>query len=112
MSDYEREFAMCDYCEDKRGMCDMPHLVEGRRFSIKLEETFEVETVHNDDKCFLLFFARLQLFQRVVFIFSNSTSLSNAMQDAMSWRGWVLKIMRGMKQRKLTQGSIMVWILR
>ena len=57
MSDDEREFAMCDYSEDKRGMCDRPHLVEGRRFSIKLQETFDVETVRNDNKCFLLFFA-------------------------------------------------------
>ena len=55
MSDDEREFAMCDYCEDERGLCDRPHLVEGRRFSIKLQETFDVETVRNDDKCFLLF---------------------------------------------------------
>ena len=47
----EREFAMCDYCEDERGLCDRPHLVEGRRFSIKLQN-FDVETVRNDDKCF------------------------------------------------------------
>ena len=52
MSDDEREFAMCKYCEDERGLCDRPHLVEGRRFSIKLQETFDVETVRNDDKCF------------------------------------------------------------
>ena len=51
MSDDEREFAMCNYCEDKRGMCDRPHLDEDRRFSIKLEETFDVETVPDDDKC-------------------------------------------------------------
>ena len=55
MSDDEREFAMCVYCKDKRSMCDRPHLVEGRRFSIKLQETFDVDTVCNDDKCFLLF---------------------------------------------------------
>ena len=55
MSDDEREFSMCDYCEDEHGLCDRPHLVEGRRFSIKLQETFDVDTVHNDDKCFLLF---------------------------------------------------------
>ena len=39
MSNDEREFAMCEYCEDERGLCDRPHLVEGRRFSIKLQET-------------------------------------------------------------------------
>ena len=55
MSDDEREFTMCDNCKDKRGMCDRPHLVEGRRFSTKLQETFDVDTVHNDDKYFLLF---------------------------------------------------------
>ena len=54
MSDDEREFAMCEYCEDERGMCDRPHLVEGRRFSIKLQETFDVETVRNNDKCFFV----------------------------------------------------------
>ena len=32
----------------------MPHLDEDRRFSIKLEETFDVETVRNDDKCFFV----------------------------------------------------------
>ena len=45
MSDDEREFAMCDYCEDKHGMCDRTHLVEGRRFNIMLQETFDVDTV-------------------------------------------------------------------
>ena len=55
MSGDEREFDMCEYCKDKRGLCDRPHLVEGRRFSIKLQETFDVETVRNNDKCFLLF---------------------------------------------------------
>ena len=48
MSDDERKFGMCEYYEDERGMCDRPHLVGGRRFSIKLHETFEVDTVsHN-----------------------------------------------------------------
>ena len=28
------------------------HLDEDRRFSIKLEETFDVEMVRNDDKCY------------------------------------------------------------
>nr|BDI54746.1 serine/arginine repetitive matrix protein 1-like [Triticum aestivum] len=42
--DSEREFGMCKYCEDERGMCDRPHLVGGRRFSIKLDENFEVHT--------------------------------------------------------------------
>ena len=52
MSDDKREFVPCDYCEDERGLCDRPHLVEGRRFSIVLQETFDDDTVRNDDKCF------------------------------------------------------------
>ena len=43
----------CSWCHDDRGMCDMfVELDEDRRFSIKLEETFDVETVRNNDKCF------------------------------------------------------------
>ena len=48
----DESLAECSWCGDNRGFCDMPHLVEGRRFSIKLQETFDVETVRNDDKCF------------------------------------------------------------
>ena len=54
MSDDEREFAACDYCEDEHGLCDRPHLVADRRFSIVLPEDFEDETVRNDDKCFFI----------------------------------------------------------
>ena len=100
MSDDEREFSMCDYCEDERGLCDRPHLVEGQRFSIKLQETFDVETVRNDDKSFFVIFCTTSLLlQRVISVFYNSTSLSHAMQDAMSWRRWVLKIMKEWRQR-------------
>ena len=42
----------CSWCGDNRGFCDRPHLDDDRRFSIKLEETFDVETVRNNDKCF------------------------------------------------------------
>ena len=52
MSDDEREFVMCEYCEDERGLCDRPHLVGGRRFSIMLDENFEVDTVSHNDKSF------------------------------------------------------------
>ena len=41
------------------------------------------------------------IFQRVLIIFYNSTSLSHAMQDAMSWRGWVLKTMKVWKPKKI-----------
>ena len=43
----------CSWCHDDRGMCDrFVELDEDRRFSIKLEETFDVEMVRNNDKCF------------------------------------------------------------
>ena len=43
----------CSWCHDDRGMCDrFIELDEDRRFSIKLEETFDVETVHNNGKRF------------------------------------------------------------
>ena len=44
----------CSSCHDDRGLCDMPHLDDDRRFSIKLEETFDIETVRNDDKYFFV----------------------------------------------------------
>ena len=42
----------CDWRHDDRGLCDRPHRDEGQCFSIKLEDTFDIETVRNDDKCF------------------------------------------------------------
>ena len=51
-SDDESLPGECDWCHDDRGQCDRPHLDEDRRFSIKLEETFDVEMVRNDDKCY------------------------------------------------------------
>ena len=44
----------CSWCGHNRGVCDRPHLDEGRRFNIKLQETFDVETVCNDAKCFFV----------------------------------------------------------
>ena len=54
MSDDEREFSMCEYCEDERGLFDRPHLVGGRRFRIILDENFEVDTVSHNDKSFFV----------------------------------------------------------
>ena len=52
-SDDDNRPGECDWCHDDRGICDrFIELDEDRRFSIKLEETFDVETVRNDDKCF------------------------------------------------------------
>ena len=48
---------------------------------------------------FVIFCTTSLLLQRVISVFYNSTSLSHAMQDAMSWRRWVLKIMKAWRQR-------------
>ena len=44
-SNNEKDFIKCEFCEDQRGLCDRNFLVDDRRFSIKLDETFEVDTV-------------------------------------------------------------------
>ena len=52
-SDDENRPGERDWFHDDRGMCDrFIELDEDRRFSIKLEETFDVHTVHNDDNSF------------------------------------------------------------
>ncbi|EMS49335.1 Bidirectional sugar transporter SWEET14 [Triticum urartu] len=43
MSSDDDRLPECDWCGDDRGLCDRPHLVEGRRFSITLQKTFDVE---------------------------------------------------------------------
>ena len=48
---------------------------------------------------FVIFCMTSLLLQRVISVFYNSTSLSHTMQDAMSWRRWVLKIMKEWRQR-------------
>ena len=52
MYDDEKSFIMCEYCEDQRGLCDRNFLVDDRRFSIKLDENFKVDTVSHNDKSF------------------------------------------------------------
>ena len=43
----------CSRCHEDRGMCDrFVELDEDRCFSIKLEETFDVETVRNNESVF------------------------------------------------------------
>ena len=54
-ADDEKDFIKCEYCEDQRRLCDRNFLVDDRRFSIKLDETFEVDTVSHNDKSFFLF---------------------------------------------------------
>ena len=51
MSDDDDRLSECDWYGNDPGLCNRPHLVEGQRFSIKLDETFNVEMVRNDDKC-------------------------------------------------------------
>ena len=53
-SDDEKDFIICEHCEDQRGLCDRNFLVDDRRFSIKLDETFEVDTVIHNDKSFFV----------------------------------------------------------
>ena len=52
MSDDEKDFSICKYCKDERGLCDGIFLDDDRRFSIKLDENFEVDTVSHNDKSF------------------------------------------------------------
>ena len=51
-SDDEKDFIMCEYCEDQRGLCDRYFLIDDTRFNIKLDETFEFDTVSHNDKSF------------------------------------------------------------
>ena len=51
-SDDEKDFIKCEYCEDERGLFDGIFLDDDRRFSIKLDENFEVDTVSHNDKFF------------------------------------------------------------
>ena len=54
-SDDGKNFIMYQYCEDQRGQCDKNFLVDGRRFSIKLDGTFEFDIVsHNDKSVFVI----------------------------------------------------------
>ena len=39
------DFGICEYHEDERSLCDGIFLDDDRRFSIKLDENFEVDTV-------------------------------------------------------------------
>ena len=50
MSNDEKDFGICKYREDE--LCDGIFLDDDRRFSIKLDENFEVDTVSHNDKSF------------------------------------------------------------
>ena len=85
MSDDEKDFGMCEYCEDERGLCDRNFLVDGRRFSIKLDEIFEVDTVSHFGNYYLNAKLMLHLLQLIILNFHYSTSASPAMQEFLSW---------------------------
>ena len=88
MSDDEKDFGICKYCEDERGLCDGIFLDDDRRFSIKLDETFEVDTVSHNDKSFFVIkhdLNMLHLLQLIILNFHYSTSVSPAMQEFLSW---------------------------
>ena len=84
-SDNEKEFIMCKHCEDQRGLCDRNFLVDGRRFSIKLDETFEVDTVSHNGNYYLNAKFMLHLLQLIILNFHYSTSASPTMQEFLSW---------------------------
>ena len=84
-SDDEKDFIMCEHCEDQRGLYDRNFLVDGRRFSIKLDETFEVDTVSHFVNYYLNAKLMLHLLQLIILNFHYSTSASPAMQEFLSW---------------------------
>ena len=54
MSSDEEGPGECSWCGDNRSFCDRPHLDDDRRFSIKLEEALDCETVCYDTTCFFV----------------------------------------------------------
>ena len=54
MFDDEKDVGIYKDCEDERGQCDRIFLDDDRRFSIKLDENFEVDTVSHNDKYFFV----------------------------------------------------------
>ena len=84
-SDNENDFGMCEYCEDERNLCDKNFLVDDRRFSIKLDETFEVDIVSHNGNYYLNAKLMLHLLQLIILNFHYSTSASPAMQEFLFW---------------------------
>ena len=84
MFDDKKDFGICKYCEDERGLCDGIFLDDDRRFSIKLDETFEVDTVSHSVNYYLNAKLMLHLLQLII-CFYYSTSVSPAMEEFLSW---------------------------
>ena len=85
MSDDEKDFGICKYCEDERGLCDGIFLDDDRRFSIKLDENFEVDTVIHNDKSFFVIKHDICFICFNLYFFYYSTSVSPAMQEFLYW---------------------------
>ena len=85
MSDDEKDFGICKYCEDERGLCDEIFLDDDRRFSIKLDENFEVDTVSHNDKSFFVIKHDICFICFNLYFFYCSTSVSPAMQEFLYW---------------------------
>ena len=85
MSNDEKDFGICKYCEDERGLCDGIFLDDDRRFSIKLDENFEVDTVSHNDKSFFVIKHDICFICFNLYFFYYSTSVSPAMQEFLYW---------------------------
>ena len=85
MSDDEKDFGICKYCEDERGLCDGIFLDDDRRFSIKLDENFEVDTVSHNDKSFFVIKHDICFICFNLYFFYYSTSVSPSMQEFLYW---------------------------
>ena len=85
MSDDEKDFGICKYCEDERGLCDGIFLDDDRRFSIKLDENFQVDTVSHNDKSFFVIKHDICFICFNLYFFYYSTSVSPAMQEFLYW---------------------------
>ena len=85
MSDDKKDFGICKYCEDERGLCDGIFLDDDRRFSIKLDENFEVDTVSHNDKSFFVIKHDICFICFNLYIFYSSTSVSPTMQEFLYW---------------------------
>lgn len=85
MSDDGKDFGICKYCEDERDLCDGIFLDDDRRFSIKLDENFEVDTVSHNDKSFFVIKHDICFICFNLYIFYYCTSVSPAMQEFLYW---------------------------
>ena len=85
MSHDEKDFSICKYCKDERGLCDGIFLDDDRRFSIKLDENFEVDTVSHNDKSFFVIKHDICFICFNLYFFYYSTSVSPAMQEFLYW---------------------------